>query len=194
LSELLARRLVRAGRIGEAKIYFCAKNRATLATYATDIQEGFNAMLRPKKRAQAFWRAAQLVREEGMVLMGAELEPDFGIWGGSFSNGGAAEERAKSAERLFGMTNEEKERLANIPMPLKRFSYRYRAADLAWWAASLLPNDSDETAAILDTAGSWLKSRDPGEANRFYQALVIRCGRTKLGKAAADLHWFPPHT
>jgi hypothetical protein len=149
-------------------------------------------MVRPKKRAQAFWRAAQLVREEGMTLMGAELEPDFGIWDGSFSNGGAAEERAKATAGLFGMTNEEKERLAAIRIPSKRFSYRYRAADLAWWAAALLPNDSDDTAMILNTAGGWLKSRDPAEAKRFYQALVIRCGRTTLGKMASDLHWFPP--
>jgi tetratricopeptide (TPR) repeat protein len=191
LSELLARRLVRAGRIAEAKTYFCEKNRAMLAIYATDVQAGFDTMLRPRKRAEAFWRAARLVREEGMTLMGAELEPDFAIWGGSFSSYGAAEDRIKLPAGPFSITKEEQERLSNVAIPAKRFSYRYRAADLAWWAASLLPNENDETATVLETAGGWLKSRDPVEANKFYQALVIRCGQTKRGKAASERHWFP---
>ena len=59
------------------------------------------------------------------------------------------------------------------------------------WAASLLPNDSGETARILCTAGGWIKNSDPGEANRFYQALVIRCPGTALGKQAAARKWFP---
>jgi hypothetical protein len=75
--------------------------------------------------------------------------------------------------------------------PEKRFHYRYRAAELAWWAASLLPNESEETARILHTAGGWLKARDPQAANPFYQALVLRCGGTELGRAAAKVRWFP---
>jgi len=191
LGELLARRLVRAGRVEEAKDYYGEKHRVVLEAYVAEVQAGFNVMLNPKKRARAFWRAARLVREDGMDLMGAELEPDFAIWGGWYSAYGAVEERLKLDAGPFGVTAEERGRLAAIAIPAKRFSYRYRAADLAWWAASLLPNDNDETAAVLNTAGSWLKSRDPVEANRFYQALVIRCGRTKLGRAAAERHWFP---
>ncbi len=67
----------------------------------------------------------------------------------------------------------------------------YRAADLAWWAASLMPNDSADTARILMEAGGWLKDRDPRAAERFYQAMAIRCGNTSLGRAAAQIHWFP---
>ena len=192
LSELLARRLVRIGRVQEAKTYFYEKNRALLTTYVAYVEAGFNSLHTPKKRAKAFWLAAQLAREEGMALMGAELEPDFGIWDGSFSGSNTGAERLKPGNDPFSATKDESVRLASIPIPAKRFSYRYRAADLAWWAASLLPNESDETAEILNTAGGWLKARDPIEANRFYQALVIRCGRTKLGKAAAARHWFPP--
>ncbi len=191
LAELLARRLVRAGRIEEAKVYFSEKNRALLIHYAAYVQAGFNPILAQKKRANAFWRAAQIARSEGMTLMGAELDPDFGIWEGNFASYGSVEARMKLPPGPFSVTKEEVERLNSIPIPTKRFSYRYRAADLAWWAASLLPNESDETAEILSTAGGWLKARDPIEANRFYQALVIRCGHTKLGRAAAERHWFP---
>ena len=83
-------------------------------------------------------------------------------------------------------------RLSSTPSPAKRFHYRYRAAELAWAAAYLMPNNSDETARILDTAGRWMAARDPQFAERFYQALVIRCGRTALGRAAAAKHWFSP--
>lgn len=76
-------------------------------------------------------------------------------------------------------------------MPDQRFHYRYRAAELAWWAASLMPNDSDETARILATAGNWIKRRAPKEANKFYQALVIRCGNTDLGRIATERNWLP---
>jgi hypothetical protein len=75
--------------------------------------------------------------------------------------------------------------------PPARFHYRYLAADLAWEAAQLMPNNSDETARVLCVAGSWLKNRDPKAADRFYKALVRRCRRTVLGKAADLKRWFP---
>jgi hypothetical protein len=144
-------------------------------------------------RAAAFWRAARSARTDGLALFGTELEPDWSIWGASYNlEPDAAKRRTVKLPDPFGPTAKELERLAADSVPEKRFSYRYRAADLAWWAASLLPNDSDETAKILTEAGGWLAGRDPAAANRFYQALVIRCGNTDLGRAAAKAHWFPP--
>ena len=35
-----------------------------------------------------------------------------------------------------------------------------------------MPNNSDETARVLCTAGAWLKMRDPETADIFYKALV----------------------
>ena len=61
----------------------------------------------------------------------------------------------------------------------------------AWWAASLMPNDSEETAKVLDSAGRWLMARDSQVAEPCYQALVIRCGDTMLGREAARQRWFP---
>ncbi len=63
--------------------------------------------------------------------------------------------------------------------------------ELAWWAAALFPNESEETAAVLDEAGRWLKARDPQRANEFYRALVLRCPKTSRGLAAAQRRWFP---
>ena len=129
-----------------------------------------------------------------MDLLGTELDPDWAIWSGDFALGdaGAARRKGPGAEGgVLAPTPLELERLAAQRVPEKRFHYRYRAADLAWWAASLLPNDADETAEILATAGGWLKARDPEAAKPFYQALVIRCGNTAAGRAAAQKRWFP---
>ncbi len=72
-------------------------------------------------------------------------------------------------------------------VPEDRFHYRYEAADHAWDAA----DQSDQTARVLCVAGSWLKDRDPQAADRFYKALVRRCGKTQLGREADKLRWFP---
>ena len=75
--------------------------------------------------------------------------------------------------------------------PEARFHYRYQAAFLALEAAKLLPDNSDETARILCTAGSWLKNRDPQTADLFYKTLVRRCRKTALGAEADRKRWFP---
>ena len=56
---------------------------------------------------------------------------------------------------------------------------------------SVSPDNSDETARILCTAGSWLKNRDPQTADLFYKALVRRCRKTALGTEADRKRWFP---
>jgi hypothetical protein len=67
-----------------------------------------------------------------------------------------------------------------------RFSNATRLAGV-----ELMPDNSQETARVLCIAGSWMKGRDPNEADRFYKELVIRCPKTKLGQEADKLRWFP---
>ncbi len=195
LRDLLARRLAREEKYTEAESYFSEDARKTYRTYLSDVRIGFDNSKPATERAAAFWRAAQTVRKDGMWLLGTEQDPDWTIFDGNRYQEAPALERANAAQQktggVFATTVAELERIKANVGPEKRFSYRYRAADLAWWAASLLPNDSDETARILYEAGEWLAPRDPEAANRFYQALVIRCGNTALGKAAAAKHWFP---
>jgi len=45
---------------------------------------------------------------------------------------------------------------------------------------------------MLCIAGGWLKSRDSEAADRFYQDLVNRCGKTNLGIEGEKKRWFPP--
>ncbi|WP_414661251.1 hypothetical protein [Horticoccus sp. 23ND18S-11] len=193
LRELLARRLTREGRVEMAAAYFSGEKRIWFEGYVWDVRVGFDLTQPAPERGRAFWRAAQCARAHGMELLGTEMDPDWSMWGGSFAGESAAQRRAEL--RLTGgvlaPTTAELERLKVQTVPEKRFHYRYRAAELAWWAASLLPNDDAETAQILATAGGWLKARDPQAAQPFYQALVIRCGNTPLGQAAARKRWFP---
>lgn len=193
LRALLARRLARENRPEEAMRYFSADTREIYAGYIAHVRAGFEASLSATERADAFWRAARIVREHGMELIGTELEPDYAIWGGDYDwqQNTVADRLALHGPLAPPAAERERTEDGNHKLPTKRFSHRYRAADLAWWAASLLPNDDERTAGILTTAGEWLRWRDPSAANRFYQALVIRCGNTPAGRAAAEKRWFP---
>jgi len=193
LRHLLGRRLARAAQLDLAEPYFPEALRPVLHGYAADVKVGFDLTRPALERAEAFWRAARAVREQGMELLGTEFDPDWRIWGGSFTEQSMAEERKRAAllaGGVFTPVPEELQRLEQHRVPERRFHYRYRAAELAWWAASLLPNESDATAQILDTAGRWLAARDPQAARPFFQALVIRCGTTALGRGAAAKRWF----
>lgn len=194
LRHLLARRLARSNQPETAEKYFPENVRQNYIDYISDARVSFDGKNPHEKRANAFWRAAVNVRENGMEMLGTELAPDYSIWGGSFEWSGIQHARSGELRLQGGLTAptpNELKRLEKSAAPEKRFHYRYRAAELGWWAASLLPNDSDETARILNTAGGWIKNRDPQAANRFYQALVIRCPNTVLGKQAAARNWFP---
>jgi hypothetical protein len=196
LRHLLARRLMRANRPEEAMAYFPEGLRSTGRRYVEDVRAGFDLSREDAERAAAFWRAATIAKEWGMDLLGTELEPDWAIWGGSYFTEPAAEARAHMGTRkdMVGATAMELERLTAHVVPEQRYHYRYRAAQLAWWAAALMPNDAEETAAVLNEAGGWLKNRDPKAAKEFYQALVVRCGRTELGRKTAERRWFPEET
>ncbi len=67
----------------------------------------------------------------------------------------------------------------------------FTSAALAWEAARLIPDNSDETARILCMGGTWIKVVDPQAADLLYKALVRRCRRTAIGAEADRLRWFP---
>jgi tetratricopeptide (TPR) repeat protein len=207
LRHLLARRLVRAGRLELAAKYMPEQLRKPLDEYARQLATSQDRKLPSSQRADALWKAAQTLRAYGMALMGYELEPDAAIWGGSFeyglvdsrlngnweparADGGATSVRIKP--EVAPASADEKMRIAQSQaQPNKRFHYRYKAADLAWQAAEMMPDQSDQTALVLCEAGTWLKNRDPKAADRFYKALVRRCGQTSLGRLADSVRWFP---
>jgi hypothetical protein len=190
---VLARRLARLRRFSEARPYYPPKMRPVLDAYRRALAHGRDERRAKHERAAALWKAARLARYQGMELIGTEVEPDWALHSGSFSRRAASRTRTgPKTEKLLRASSDEVRRLRmHRVFPEKRFHYRYTAADLAWEAAALMPAGKEATARVLCEAGTWLKARDPQEADRFYKALVRWCPNTELGREAARLRWFP---
>lgn len=195
IRHLLARKLTRLGRWKDARPYYSPEVQTRLDSYVGAIRRGHDRVRSERERAQAFWSAALIARQDGMELLATELGPDGATYDGAFDQGLAAKTIMPYPEvkqSLFPGGQDLTARLkANVPVPDKRFHYRYVACEHAWTAAALMPDQTDETARILCIAGTWIKDRDPQAADRFYKALVRRCGQTDLGRAAGKLRWFP---
>ena len=187
---LLARRLARQGKLEAAAPYYPSDQQDNFRRYTEALRRGNNLNMARPQRAEALWAVAQQTREQGMELLGTESDPDWASEGGSFDLGTTSADRPK--EGVNRAAPEELTRAASHrPTPDQRFHYRYHAADLAWKAAQLMPDQSDQTALALASGGNWIKNHDPKGADRFYKALVQRCGKTSLGKQAAVKHWLP---
>ena len=188
---LLARRLARQNRFDEARPYYPAKWQPQFNELVRSLATGNNAALAAIQRATAFWAAACLTRTNGMDLVGTEAEPDWAVHEGDFEDGPTVAVRASFKGNLAPSADEIRRTQRKEATPEKRFHYRYVAASLAMKAASLMPDNADETANVLWTAGVWLKGRDPKAAEVFYHALVRRCPKTALGAEADRQRWFP---
>jgi hypothetical protein len=193
---LLGRRLAREGRWADATAYMPASVQAWSHEIDHGLRQGEDPSLPADLRAQALWVAAQRMRESGMELVGTELWPDHHRVGGRFWGDDELQKRIQSPPAIGVLpTRLEMERAeAAHPTPALRFHYRYVAAELAWRAASLMPDQDPRTATVLWRAGRWLAPRDPKAADRFYKALVRRCGNTPLGEAARRERWLPVPT
>ena len=206
LRHLLARRLVRAGRFDRAREFFPPGFLHVYDRYVGAVRTGYRETLPAPARAQALWQAARTVRQFGLEIQGTELEPDYAVWGGNFEwpavdrrrgTDGAPESGRADNDRVRWnpvATSTETARLAQAHLPTRRLHYRQRAAELAFLAATLLPDNNDQTALILNTAGRWVAARYPDDAELFYKTLVFRCPQTGLGQQAASLHWLVPTT
>jgi tetratricopeptide (TPR) repeat protein len=190
---LLGRRLVRAGRSDEARSYFPEAMGAPLSTLMASLRQGEDPAESADRRAAGLFRAACVARKQGLELMGTELTPDWFLYEGQYemlTSPGDLKTRAENPHLKPG-PGEAQQFERTRPDPDKRFHYRYRAAEMAWEAAGLLPDGSEQKARYLATAGSWLKARDADAARPFYQALVDCCSDTKLGQEAQRAQWLP---
>ncbi len=175
LRDLLARRLMRAGRYDEALTYFHADGDKRF--FDPDIREHAKAYADARRaadrawsrvgKAEALFTAATLARREGINLFGYELAPD------SFVSGGDYEEPALPVEKSPYLGKEELKRVkATAPKVEERYHYRYLAVDLALQAADTLPSRSQAYAAVLCRASGWMVDRDPEFAWKIYQRYV----------------------
>jgi hypothetical protein len=145
-----------------------------------------------------------------MELFGFETGPDNAFCAGAFDWNDVAEPRTRSSwypvwqastitadqielcRPVFPATTNESWRMRHYaPRVNKRFHYRHTAANLAWRAAELMPRDNEQAAVVLGIAGSWLKRKEPLEADRFYKAMVRWNPNVELAQEADQKRWFP---
>lgn len=205
---LLARRLAREGRFEEALPFYPPAIRPLFDYYSALRKKAAAFSVFKEPRASALWEAAQFHRKLGMELFGTEGHPDYANYQGSgegtayfltrlnvdFQNLPEDDwsKQSRPIKIVPAPTSNERARALASRLPHEeRFQYRYVAADLAWEAAGLMPNNSEETARTLGIAGRWLEWRDPKAADRFYKALIWRNWSTSLARQADAKRWFP---
>ena len=170
IRDLLARRLMREKRYGEALPFF--KNpevRKKAKDYMADLEKAKSPFQPKTARAKGLYKASLLARYDGMDLMGFEGAPDFKVWDGMFEYG--TPEDITPDGNIIGAA--EKLRFdATKANPEKRFHYRFIAADLANQAADLLPTSSQAFAAVLCEGTNYLLARYPEDALPLYKRYI----------------------
>ncbi len=196
MKYVLARRLIREADYMEAFKFFPKDMTKLYQTFFDYSSVALDSTANDDERAGAYWNMALMLNERGMELMGFELFPDFAIWNGNDDKTSCGDIRLSDEylkkSSYFPVSNEERLRLKDPTRLNKRFSFKYVAADMAWKAAKLMPDNDDRTAEMLWISGTWHKTTDPEFAEKFYRALVKRNRKTKLGMKANELRWFPP--
>ena len=189
---LLARRLTRESRGLEARPYYPAEWLPAYDQFMQALGDGWNESFAADERAKALAAAAFIARTNGMNLFGTESAPDWHMYDGEFEGGVTEDSRTNGEPEILAPSADELKRASEQKTdPDLRFHFRYQAAALAWEAAKLMPNNSNETARLLCAAGSWIKYTDPKAADLFYKTLVRRCRSTAIGAKADEIHWFP---
>lgn len=163
LRRLLARRLLRVGRLQQALPYFDDPALRKKAQVLVDAHRDDNAWLR-SARAAALFAQAKVIRRDGMELLGTELEPDNAQYGGSYG----ADDLPPTADRHWSGGGEAARVAASAVKPDARYHYRYLAANLAEQAASLVPARSQAYAAMMCSATGWMLDTDAASAQRIY--------------------------
>jgi len=196
---LLARRLAREARYDEARGCFPSHWARQLQWLVSRLNISCDVTQPTLQRTLAMVDAASLTRTNGMELFGTELQPDWFLEHGDFEAGVTWEGRATdtASAKINHASADELDRAAVHGVePEERWHYRSKALDLwgkaaalAWLAAKSMPDNSDDTARFLCTAGRW--ARSPEVSDKFYKALVRRCRATAIGAQADRLRWFP---
>jgi hypothetical protein len=179
LRELLARRLMRLGRYSEAQSYFEAPNyREWAQQYAQQRQIADDPKVDKPKRAQAYFRAATLLRAQGMEFSSYEMTPDYGgtsLLEDAFK---PMEQNARWISKLEASRAQQ-----SLPESDQHFlHYRWKASALAVLAADLLSPKSQAYAAVLCKGASWVIQKDSKAGSQLYLRYI------KTGK---QFDWAP---
>ncbi len=180
IRDVLARRLMREGRIADAIEYFSDRRLESEPDGDATRDESIrNAALRYKRardhastkwikarRAASLYEAAIIEKELGMELFGYEGSPDGAMFGGFFP----PEEIVPRASSADGFGPDEATRvLSSAPAAPHRYHFIFRAAATGEAAADILPPRSQAYAAVLCEATSWVIDHDEERATQLYR-------------------------
>ncbi|MDB6031606.1 MAG: hypothetical protein JWM16_1944 [Verrucomicrobiales bacterium] len=137
---LLARRLVRANQTKEAEGYFPEELLGSYRELRAMLETGENPKLPLEKRAEGYFEAAKITREQGLELVGTEAGPDWQFYSGNFESSLTATDRmSMSSSNLLAASTSELERAqGNAPTPNVRWHYRRTASALAVKGAKIM--------------------------------------------------------
>ena len=170
LRNLLARRLMRAGRFEEARTYFTGNHTKQRSEKFFALQKILNSpSISNAEKTTAMLNMAALVRFDGDRLFGTYLEPDNLICRNRYAYTWGKKQKSVKL-------NKEK---------LPRYSYRYRAAKLYEKAADMT-SDRKIKALALWTAGSILKNLSPRTADYYFKRLYA------VAPEMTEKNWFLP--
>ena len=170
LRNLLARRLMRAGRFEEARSYFTGVHTRKRSEKFFALQKILDSPSVSKTEKEiAMLNMAALVRFDGDRLFGTHLEPDNLI-----------------CRNRYAYTWGKKQKFVKFNTPdLPRYSYRYRAAKLYEKAADMT-SDRKIKALALWTGGSILKNLSPRTADYYFKRLYA------VAPEMTEKNWFLP--
>ena len=170
LRNLLARRLMRAGRFEEARAYFTGVHTRKRSEKFFALQKILNSpSVSKSEKTIAMLNMAALVRFDGDRLFGTYLEPDNLI--------------SKNRYAYTWGKNQKSVKLNKEKLP--RYSYRYRAAKLYEKAADMT-SDRKIKALALWTGGSMLKNLSPRTADYYFKKLYA------VAPEMTEKNWFLP--
>ncbi|PVZ86331.1 hypothetical protein C9426_15940 [Serratia sp. S1B] len=174
LRELLARRLMRAGRYQEALSYFAMPNYHQAAEeFAAQLQIAQDKAQDKITRAKAYYQAATLLRTKGLKFTGYEMTPDYAIYGADYSYVGDAFNTHELKHKSWISAAEAARADKSLPDADNRFlHYRWQAVELAKKSANLLPPKSQAYAAVLCHATRWIMGRDAKAGRALYQRYI----------------------
>lgn len=162
LRAVLARRLMRAGKVQQALGFFGDEQSYSAAKQYQQALKKASSSWSDIDKAAALFEMATITREHGMQLFGYELAPDYAVFDGYYELWNTPSTEVLSADEIKRVNRAS-------DSSAKRFHYRYTAAALADKAADLVPQNSQAFAASLCHASRWLLARDSEAAAPYYQ-------------------------
>ena len=171
LRHLLARALLRQGKVEESVRYFPHKYHADMTEYA-EKWKIFNSSADPEEQAKTLFRIAQIQLRYNIELFGYEFDPDFYICEGNYACHTPAKMRRTSI--------------------LPRFHYRKTIAESFRRTAEL--TKSRELKFVSYLAAAWtLRNTDPAGADPFYKQLCS-LKITPLSEFLIRRKWIPNYS